>query len=89
MESQTVKFLEFDVAEESSYSQTIEDNSKVGNIISLSLPIQIIVKTPTPYTELVEAQDLFVETAPNEVPQGSQVQDEAIATLVRRTIKER
>ena len=48
VESQTVKFLEFDVAEESSYSQTIEDNSKVGNIISLSLPIQIIMETPTP-----------------------------------------
>ena len=39
MESQKAKFLEFDVAEESSCSQTIEDNSMVGNMVSLSPPI--------------------------------------------------
>ena len=38
MESQTAKFLEFDVAEESSCSQTIEDDSTVGNVVSLSPP---------------------------------------------------
>ena len=43
VESQTANFLEFDVAEESSCSQTIEDNSTVGNMVSLSSPIQIIV----------------------------------------------
>ena len=36
MESQTAKFLEFDVAEESNCSQTIEDDSTVGNVVSLS-----------------------------------------------------
>ena len=71
MESQTVKFLEFDVAEESSCSQTIEDNSTVGNMVSLSPPIQIIVETPTHHIELVEARDPIVEIAPNEVHQGS------------------
>ena len=45
--SQTAKFLEFNVAEESSSSQTIEDNSTVGNMVSLSPPIQILVETPT------------------------------------------
>ena len=50
VESQTAKFLEFDVAEESSCSQTIEDNSTVGNMVSLSPPIQIIVgNSHTPY----------------------------------------
>ena len=39
MESQTAKFLEFDVAEENSCSHTIEDNSTVGNMVSLSPPI--------------------------------------------------
>ena len=35
-----------DVAEESSCSQTIEDDSTVGNVVSVSPPIQIIVETP-------------------------------------------
>ena len=39
MESQTAKFLEFDVAEKISCSQTIEDNSMVGDMASLSTPI--------------------------------------------------
>ena len=73
VESQAAKFLEFDVAEESSCSQTIEDNSTVGNMVSLSPPIQIIVETPTHHIEPVEARDPIVETAPNEVHQGSQV----------------
>ena len=89
VESQTSKFLEFDVAEESSYSQTIEDNSNVGDMASLSTPIQIIVETATHHIEPVEVQDPVVETAPNEVHQGSQVQDVAIATPVRRSIRER
>ena len=71
MESQTAKFLEFDVAEESSCSQTIEDNSTVGNMVSLCPPIQIIVGTPTHHIEPVETRDPVVETAPNEVHQGS------------------
>ena len=87
VESQTAKFLEFDVAEESSCSQTIEDNSTVGDIVSLSTPIQIIVETPIQIT--VEVRDPVVETALNEVHQGSQVQDVAIATPVRRSIRER
>ena len=89
MESQTAKFLEFDVAEESSYSQTIEDDSTVGNVVSLSPPIQIIVETPTHHIEPVETKDPVVETAPNEVHQGSQVQDVAITTPVRRSTRER
>ena len=89
VESQTAKFLEFDVAEESSCSQTIEDNSTVGDMASLSTPIQIIVETPTHHIEPVEVRDPVVETAPNEVHQGSQVQDVAIATPVRRSIRER
>ena len=89
MESQTAKFLEFDVAEESSCSQTIEDNSTMGNMVSLSPPIQIIVKTPTHHIEPVEARDPVVETAPDEVHQGSQVQDVTIATPVRRSTRER
>ena len=89
MESQTAKFLEFDVAEESSCSQTIEDNSTVGNMVSLSPPIQIIVETPTHHIEPVEARDPVVETAPDEVHQGSQVQDVTIATPVRRSTRER
>ena len=89
MESQTAKFLDFDVAEESSCSQTIEDNSTVGNMVSLSSPIQIIVETPTHHIEPVEARDLVVETAPDEVHQGSQVQDVTIATPVRRSTRER
>ena len=75
MESQTTKFLEFDVAEESSCSQTIKDNSTVGDMASLSTPIQIIVETPTHHIEPVEVRDPVVETAPNEVHQGSQVQE--------------
>ena len=89
VESQTAKFLEFDVAEESSCSQTIEDNSKVGNMVSLSSPIQIIEETPTHHIEPVEARDPVVETAPDEVHQGSQVQDVTIATPVRRFTRER
>ena len=71
MESQTAKFLEYDVAEESSCSQTIEDNSAVDNMVSLSPPIQIIVETPTHHIEPVEARDPVVETAPKEVHQGT------------------
>ena len=88
MESQTAKFLEFDVAEESICSQTIEDNSTVGDMASLSTPIQIIVETPTHHIEPVEVRNPVVETASNEVHQGSQVQDVAIATPVRRSIRE-
>ena len=77
------------MAEESSCSQTIEDNSTVGDMASLSIPIQIIVETPTHHIEPVEVWDPVVETAPNEVHQGSQVQDVAIATPVRRSIRER
>ena len=73
VESQTAKFLEFDVAEESSCSQTIEDDSTVGNVVSVSPPIQIIVETPTHHIEPVETRDPVVETAPNDVHQGSQV----------------
>ena len=75
VESQTAKLLEFDVAEECSCSQTIEDNSTVGNMVSLSPPIQIIVGTSTHHIEPVETRDPVVETAPNEVHQGSQVHD--------------
>ena len=89
VESQTAKFLEFDAAEESSCSQTIEDNSTVDNMVSLSPPIQIIVGTPIHHIEPVETQDPVVETAPNEVHQGSQVQDVAITTQVRRSTRER
>ena len=89
MESQTAKFLEFDAVEESSCSQTIEDNSTVGNMVSLSPPIQIIVENPTHHIEPVEAWDPIVETAPDEVHQGSQVQDVTIATPVRRSTRER
>ena len=89
MESQTTKFLEFDVAEESSCSQTIEDDSTVSNVVSVSPPIQIIVGTPTHHIEPVETRDPVVETAPNEVHQGSQVQDVAITTPVRRSTRER
>ena len=89
MESQTAKFLEFDVAEESSCSQTIEDDSTVGNEVSVSPPIQIIVETPTHHIEPVETRDPVVETAPNEVHQGSQVQDVAITTQLRRSTRER
>ena len=89
VEFQTANFLEFDMAEESSCSQTIEDNSTVGDMASLSTPIQIIVETPTHHIEPVEVRDPIVETAPNEVHQGSQVQDMAIATPVKRSIMER
>ena len=89
VESQIANFLEYDVAEESSCSQTIEDNSTVGDMASLSTPIQIIMETPTHHIEPVEVRDPVVETAPNEVHQGSQVQDVAIATPVRRSIRER
>ena len=89
VESQTAKFLEFDVAEESSSSQTIENNSTVGNMVSLSPPIQILVETPTHHIEPVETRDPVIETAPNEVHQGSQVQDVAITTPIRRSTRER
>ena len=89
MESQTAKFLEFDVAEESNCSKTIEDNSTVGNMVSLSPPIQIIVENPTHHIEPVEARDPVVETAPDEVHQGSQVQDVTITTPVRRSTRAR
>ena len=89
MESQTAKFLEFDVAEESNCSQTIENDSTVGNVVSVSPPIQIIVETPIQHIEPVETRDPVVETAPNEVHQGSQVQDMAITTPVRRSTRER
>ena len=58
-------------------------------MVSLSPPIQIIVETPTHHIEPVETQDPVVETAPNEVHQGSQVQDVAITTPVRRSTRER
>ena len=89
VESQIAKFLEFDVAEESSSSQTIQDNSTVGNMVSLSPPIQILVETPTHHIEPVETRDPVVETASNDVHQGSQVQDVAITTPVRRSTKDR
>ena len=47
------------------------------------------METPTHHIEPVEVRDPVVETAPNEVHQGSQVQDVAIATPVRRSIRER
>ena len=47
MESQTAKFLKFDVTEESNCSQTIRDNSTMGNVVYLSPPIEIIMETPT------------------------------------------
>ena len=58
-------------------------------MVSLSPLIQIIVETPTHHIQPVEARDPVVETAPNEVHQGSQVQDVAIATPVRRSTRER
>ena len=45
--------------------------------------------TPTHHIEPVETRDPVVETTPNEVHQGSQVQDVAIATPVRRSTRER
>ena len=89
VESHTAKFLEFDVAEESSCSQTIEDDSTMDKVVSVSPPIQIIVETPTHHIEPVETRDPVVETAPNEVHQGSQVQDVAITTQLRRSTRER
>ena len=77
------------MAEESSCSQTIEDDSTVGNEVSVSPPIQIIVETPTHHIEPVETRDPVVETAPNEVHQGSQVQDVSITTQLRRSTRER
>ena len=61
----------------------------VSNVVSVSPPIQIIVETPTHYIEPVETRDPVVETAPNEVHQGSQVQNVAITTPVRRSTRER
>ena len=58
-------------------------------MVSLSPPIQIIVGTPTHHIEPVETRDPVVETTPNEVHQGSQVQDVAITTPVRRSTRER
>ena len=40
---------------------------------SLSTPIQIIEETPSHHIEPVEVRDPVVETAPNEVHQGSRV----------------
>ena len=45
--------------------------------------------TPTHHIEPIETRDPVVETAPNEVNQGSQVQDVAITTPVRRSTRER
>ena len=47
------------------------------------------METPTHHIEPVETRDPVVETAPNDVHQGSQVQDVAIATQVRRFTRER
>ena len=47
------------------------------------------METPTHHIEPVETRDPVVETAPNDVHQGSQVQDVAIATQVRRSTRER
>ena len=69
------------MAEESSCSHT-------ATWLSVIPPIQIIVETPTHHIEPVEFRDPIVETAPNEVHQGSQVQDVAIATPVRRSTRE-
>ena len=38
----------------------------VGNVVSLSPPIQIIVGTPTHHIEPVETRNPIVETTPNE-----------------------
>ena len=59
------------MAEESNSSQTIEDDSTVGNVVSVSPPIQIIVETPSHHIEPVETRDPVAETAPNDVHQGS------------------
>ena len=61
----------------------------VGSTVSVSPPIQIIVETPTHHIEPVETRDPVVETAPNGVHQGSQVQDMAITTPIRRSTRER
>ena len=61
----------------------------MGNEVSVSPPIQIIVETPTHHIEPVETRDPVIETAPNEVNQGSQVQDVAITTQLRRSTRER
>ena len=47
------------------------------------------METPTHHIEPVKTRDPVVETAPNEVHQGSQVQDVAITTPVRRSTRER
>ena len=46
------------------------------------------METPTHHIEPVEVRNPVVETASNEVHQGSQVQDVAITTPVRRSIRE-
>lgn len=68
VKSQIMKFLEFDVVKESSYSKTIEDNSSVGRAISFSLYIQTIVEPPTPQTKPVEVQNLIVEATLDKIP---------------------
>ena len=55
-------------------------------MVSISPPIQIIVETSTHHVEPVETRDPVVETAPNDVHQGSQVQNVAITTPVRRPL---
>ena len=77
------------MAEESSCSQTIEDDSTVSNVVSVSPLIQIIVGTPTHHIEPIKTRDPVIETAPNDVHQGSQVQDVAITTPIRRSTRER
>ena len=47
------------------------------------------METPAHHIKPVEARDPVVETAPDEVHQGSQVQDVTIATPVRRSTRER
>ena len=47
------------------------------------------METPTHHIEPVKTRDPVIETAPNEVNQGSQVQDVAITTQLRRSTRER
>jgi len=89
VESQTAKFLEFDVAEKHDCSQISEHDNMMRPVMSFSLPVQTIMEPTVPRTEHVNTENPIDETATDEVLQVPQTQNEVIVAPLRRSTREK
>ena len=87
VESQTAKFLEYDVSDEVSPSQPSEENIVHTTVISFPSPIQEIIVDPLPVANPVQEQEP-IQQLQNEVPMAQDnIQDIQLrrSTRVRRS----